>query len=83
MSPLFDIQSLINFADDNFCVVWNKDLILLIEDLERRLKMIVKWLKDSGLVVNKSKTEICLFHSNDQPQITVMLQGSAILSKKL
>ena len=67
--------------DDNFCVVWNKDLVLLVEDLERRLEMIVKWLKDSGLVVNESKTEICLFHMNDQPQITVMLQGSAIFSK--
>ncbi len=82
VSPIFDIQNLVNFADDNFCVVWNKDLVLLIEDLERRLEMIVKWLKDSGLVVNESKTEICLFHSNDQPQIMVKLQGSAIQSKK-
>ena len=68
-----NLQSLINFADDNFCVVWNRDLVRLIDDLERRLEMIVKWLKRSGLVVNEGKTEICLFHTNDQLKITVML----------
>ena len=82
VSPLFDIQSLINFADDNFCVIWNRDLASLIEDLEQRLEMIVKWLRDSGLVVNEAKTEICLFHTNDQPLVTIMLQDSEILSKK-
>ena len=68
---LFDLQSLINFADYNLCVIWNRDLALLIDDLQKRLEMIVKWLKDSGLVVNESKMEICLFHNNDQPPITV------------
>ena len=29
VSPFCDLQSLINFADDNFCVVWSKDLVLL------------------------------------------------------
>ena len=43
--------------------------------------MIFKWLKNSGLIVNEDKTEICLFHTNDQPQITIVLQGSEILSK--
>ena len=38
--------------------------------------MIVKWLKGSGLVVNESKTEICLFHTNDQPLIMIKLQDS-------
>ena len=43
--------------------------------------MIVKWLKNSGLVVDEGKTEVCLFHTNDQPQITITLQGSQVLSK--
>ena len=68
-----NLKSLINFADDNFCVVWNRDLVRLIDDLERRLEMIVKWLKGSVLVVSEGKTKVCLFHTNDQPQITVML----------
>ena len=48
VSPLFDLQDLVNFADDNFCVLWNGNLGLLIIDLETRLEMIIKWLKESG-----------------------------------
>ena len=44
--------------------------------------MITKWLKGSGLVVNESKTEVCLFHRNDQPLIFNTLQGVRIRSKK-
>jgi hypothetical protein len=69
VSPLFDLDDLVNFADDNFCVEWNKNLPLLIYNLEKCLEMITKWLKESGLVVNESKTEVCLFHKNDQPLI--------------
>ena len=44
--------------------------------------MIVKWLKGSGLVVNESKTEVCLFHTNDQPQIRIKVQDSIVLSRR-
>ena len=63
---MFDIANITNFADDNFCLVWNKEIGALIVDLKRKLEMITKWLRDSGLVVNQSKTEICLFHKKDQ-----------------
>ena len=82
VSPLFDLDDLINFADDNFCVEWNKNLPLLITNLEKRLEMITKWLKESGLVVNESKTEVCLFHKNDQPLIHITLQGVRVTSSK-
>ena len=82
VSPLFDLDDLVNFADDNFCVEWNTSLPRLILNLEKRLEMITKWLRDSGLVVNESKTEVCLFHKNDQPQISITLQGVSITSKK-
>ena len=42
---------------------------------------IIKWLKDSGLKVNESKTEICLFHRLDQNPITIKVSGSEIKSK--
>ena len=45
VSPLFDLTQITNFADDNFVVVWNKQITALIVDLEKRLEMIVKWLK--------------------------------------
>ena len=66
-----------NFADDNFCV-----LSRLINDLEKNLEMITKWLKDSGLLVNEAKTEICLFHTRDQPLIKVKVLNAEITSKK-
>ena len=61
---------------------WNTSLPLLVINLEKRLKMITKWLRDSGLVVNESKTEACLFHTQDQPPIEFTLQGVKITTKK-
>ena len=60
----------------------NKSLPLLVINLEKRLEMITKWLRDSGLVVNESKTEACLFHTQDQPQVEFSLQGIRIKTKK-
>ena len=44
--------------------------------------MITKWLRDSGLLVNESKTEVCLFHRSDQPKFFITLQNLRIESKK-
>ena len=82
VSPLFDIANITNFADDNFCLEWNKSIQALITNLERKLEMITKWLRGSGLLVNESKTEICLFHRNDQPLIKVKIDNETITSKK-
>ena len=79
---LFDLTDIVNFADDNFCVLWNKDLSKLIADLEKSLEMITKWLKGSGLLVNEAKTEICLFHTRDQPPIKVRVLNAEITSSK-
>ena len=82
VSPLYDLTQITNFADDNFYIEWNKNLAVLINDLEMRLEMITKWLKDSGLTVNEGKTEICLFHRNDKPTILVNVCGTLVRSKK-
>ena len=44
--------------------------------------MIIKCLRDSGLLVNESKTEVCLFHKNDQPNFFITVQNVQIESKK-
>ena len=61
VSALFHLTTLTNFADDNFIITLGSKIPELIENLQRDLEMIRKWLKDSGLVVNESKTELCLF----------------------
>ena len=82
VTPLFDLYNLTNFADDNFIVRWNSHRGSLIVDLESSLMNITKWLRGSGLAVNESKTELCLFHRLDQPSIAINLFNSTIISKK-
>ena len=40
------------------------------------------WLKDSGMKVNESKTDLCLFHRGDSTPITLNLYGKMIKSNK-
>ena len=44
--------------------------------------MITKWLRESEMVVDESKTEVCLFHKNDQTKINIKLDNVQIKSKK-
>ena len=44
--------------------------------------MITKWLKDSGLIVNEEKTEICLFHKRDHQTVIVTINGKQVRTKK-
>ena len=54
----------------------------LIANLERKLEMITKWLKDSGLVVNEDKTETCLFYKRDHPTVEITINSMKVSSKK-
>ena len=82
VSPLFDIEKMTNYADDNLIVRWNKCLVELITDMEKSLEAITKWLKKSGLKVNESKTEICLFHRLQQNSVALTVNGFPIQSKQ-
>ena len=56
-------------------------LQLLIEDMERSLEMITKWLRQSGLKVNHAKMEICLFHRNDLQSIKLNVNYNLLKNK--
>ena len=43
-------------TNDKFCTTITE----LINNMEQSMGMIAKWLKDSGLKVNKKNTELCL-----------------------
>jgi hypothetical protein len=73
VTPLFDLNNLTNFADDNLIIRWSSHMPGLVIDLERRIKAITKWLRGSGLAVNETKTDLFLFHWFDQPGIAINL----------
>ena len=81
ISPLFDVENLTCFADDKFPLVWNKDKAVLVGQMETKLKKITDWLTKSGMKVNESKTELCLFHRGDTRPITLNINGIEITSK--
>ena len=81
VSPLFDLAKLTLFADDNYVIRWNKSLALLVEDIQRSVEAITKWLRQSGLKVNDAKTEVCLFHRKDHPPIHLNFNNNIITSK--
>ena len=56
VSPLFDITTLSNFADDNYALTWSKCKLNTITLMEEKIQIIKKWLTDSGLKVNEIKT---------------------------
>ena len=81
VAPIFDICNMSNFADDNFVIGWNKIKTLLIEDMVKKLEAITKWLRESGLRVNETKTELCLFYKVDTQQVTISINNTHIHSK--
>ena len=81
VSPLFDLEKMSNYADDNFIIRFNKTISVLINDMEKSLEAITKWLKKSGLKVNENKTEACLFHRTSNIKVTIMVNNSKITSK--
>ena len=81
VSPLLDLEKLILFADDNYILEWGYQIPELILTMKQKLERITKWLTDSGLKVNESKTEICLFHRKDQHPIQLILNGQILNSK--
>jgi hypothetical protein len=61
LSPPYDLIKITTFADDNFVVHWNTDMDELIGDIKKDLEIMTKWLRDSGMKVNETKTEIFVF----------------------
>ena len=78
VSLLFDIEKMKNYADDNFIIKSNKNLETLVEDMEKSLEAIIKWLKKSGWKVYDQKTDLCLFHHQYQRNVLVSVNAITI-----
>ena len=79
--PIYDFEKITTFADDNYVVERNQNKECALKELGRRLERIVKWLKDSGLKVNESKTELCIFHRNKNTEGTLKIDNTVVISK--
>ena len=82
ISPLFDIQNLMCFADDKFPLVYSRNQEVLIDLMERKLLVIINWLSHSGMKVNEQKTDLCLFYKGDTTLIAINLNNKVIKSNK-
>ena len=45
------------------------------------MEIVTKWLIGSGMKVNESKTELCLFHHKDTTPIIISINGVDVMSK--
>jgi hypothetical protein len=82
VSPLTDLEKLTLFADDNYILEWNGRLPELLIAMTNKLQRIVGWLTNSGLKVNESKTELCLFHRKDHHPVQINLNDRILISKQ-
>ena len=57
------------------------DLQIAKTNLEISLTNISKWMKDSGLKINKSKTELCVFTRTAHQAVSITVNGTIIESK--
>jgi hypothetical protein len=48
---------------------------------EKNLESMTKWMRDSGLVVNKDKTEVCLFFKHKCRPVHLTLGGTRLETK--
>ena len=81
VSPLTELEKITLFADDNYILVWNKNKDTLSIDIQNKLNRISNWLSNSGLKVNETKTELCLFHRNDHPPIQLEFNAEILTTK--
>ena len=81
ISPLFDLEDLSAFADDNYTIKWHQDLEIEKSEIQASLNNIVSWLTSSGLKVNEAKTEICLFSRSNMEPVKISISGQEVQSK--
>ena len=67
-------------ADDNFILTWSPDKATVGNLMTRKLILITKWLKELGLKVNESKTEMFLFHREDIHPIELIVNNTNVKS---
>lgn len=79
--PIFDLLDLTTFADDNYVLERDKDVLSTIGKVKFKSEYFLNWLKKSGLKINADKTEICIFANNDIQPCDVYILNKKIVTK--
>jgi hypothetical protein len=75
-----DETRVIVYADDSYIVCSASSKEELVQNIERKLVQHSKWLRELGMVVNTSKTEMVYF-SKDSSTMSVQCEGHSLVSK--
>jgi len=80
IAPMFEFTGTTSFADDSYIGNNDGNVHELIRKLQTETNTLTKWFKSSGLVVNESKTEFCLFHKVQKPKGEFILNDVIVKS---
>ena len=79
--PIYDLEDLITYADDNYAGGSDEDLLAAIMMVKTKMEKITTWMTMSGLKINVAKTEICIFHRRNKLLREIEIQGVNITTK--
>ena len=79
--PLFEIEDLVTYADDNYMGEEHKCIKEAISKIIEKTERVMRWMSSSGLKINESKTEICIFHRSQTITMDVIIDNTSLTSK--
>ena len=82
ISPIYNICDMITYADDNYIISTDKNLVRAVTKVKMKAEAAITWLSQAGMKVNTNKTEFCVFSRNDVQIQTIELFGHRINSKR-
>ena len=80
-NPLFEIEDLDTYADDNYMGEENKNVQEAIRKIIAKTERVMKWMSSFGLKINESKTELCIFHRRQSITVDVIIDNTNLTSK--
>ena len=62
--PIYDLESLTTYADDNYLGSGNKSLTVAMMETKEKIERVTKWMTQSGLKINDKKL-ISVYSTDD------------------
>jgi hypothetical protein len=78
---MLGLNNIVAYADDTYTITSAKEKGKVITDVGDALTRISLWFQNSGLKVNKEKTEIVIFYKNNCIPEDVLINGTTVRTK--